>query len=60
MNYYVLKSFAHTITLNNNFLELLHEHDLIEIVNKNEYYYLHTDALSNLENITSYALRFGY
>jgi chaperone modulatory protein CbpM len=34
-----------------NFLELLHEHDLIEIININQQYYLHTDALSNLETL---------
>ena len=32
-----------------NFLELLHEHDLIELISVNERYYLHADALSNLE-----------
>ena len=34
-----------------HFLELLHEHDLIEIVNINEQHYLHADALSNLESL---------
>jgi hypothetical protein len=34
-----------------NFLEILSEHDLIEIININEQHYLHADALSNLETI---------
>ncbi len=34
-----------------NFLELLHEHELIEIVNINEHDYLHADALRNLESL---------
>ena len=34
-----------------HFLELLHEHDLIDIVNINEQHYLHEEALSNLESL---------
>ncbi len=34
-----------------HFLELLHEHDLIEIVNINEQHFLHADALSNVESL---------
>ena len=32
-----------------NFVELLCEHELIEIININQEHYLHADALSNLE-----------
>ncbi len=32
-----------------NFLELLCEHDLIEIIDINEQHYLHENAISNLE-----------
>src|SRR5690242_5173203 len=34
-----------------HFLELLREHDLIEIINVNEQHYLHADALRNLESL---------
>ena len=32
-----------------NFLELLCEHDLIEIIDINEQHYLHADAISDME-----------
>ena len=34
-----------------HFLELLREHDLIEIINVNEQHYLHADALRTLESL---------
>ena len=34
-----------------HFLELLFEHDLIDIININEQHYLHADALRNLESL---------
>ena len=34
-----------------NFLELLREHDLIDLININEQHYLHVDALRNLETL---------
>jgi hypothetical protein len=34
-----------------HFLELLQEHDLIEIINVDEQHYLHADTLSNLESL---------
>jgi chaperone modulatory protein CbpM len=34
-----------------HFLELLHEHNLIDLVNVDAQYYLHVDALRNLETL---------
>lgn len=36
-----------------SFLELLHEHGLIEIINIQEQHYLNADALNNLEKFLS-------
>ena len=44
-----VEDFCTRYNIEYNFLELLCEHDLIEIVNINEQHYLHADALSNLE-----------
>jgi hypothetical protein len=34
-----------------DFIEMLHEHNLIEIVDVNKEHYIHADALSNLESL---------
>jgi len=45
----LVEEFCSYYNVEYNFIELLHEHDLIEVISINQQHYLHTDALSDLE-----------
>ena len=45
------ESFCTNYDIDYNFLEVLEQHDLIEMINISEQHFLHIDALENLERL---------